>query len=164
MTVNNRDLFSSFGKLFQNRAFVMAVAQQFHFGDHGSERGGRGQMGILRVLADAPAGLTNAEIAEILDIRPSSVSATLNRLEDGGLIERAPSAHDKRVVIVRLSDRGREMADHRAQGTSDLADQLFGNLTDDERDQLQHLLDKLRANADDIDIQDLMQFLSLIHI
>lgn len=83
MTVNNRDLFSSFGKLFQNRAFVMAVAQQFHFGDHGSERGGRGQMGILRVLADAPAGLTNAEIAEILDIRPSSVSATLNRLEDG---------------------------------------------------------------------------------
>ncbi len=38
MTVNNRDLFSSFGKLFQNRAFVMAVAQQFHFGDHGSER------------------------------------------------------------------------------------------------------------------------------
>ena len=158
MTVNNRDLFSSFGKLFQNRAFVMAVAQQFPFGDHGSERSGRGQMGILRVLADAPAGLTNAEIAEILDIRPSSVSATLNRLEDGGLIEREPSAHDKRVVIVRLSDRGREMADHRAQGTSDLADQLFGNLTDDERDQLQHLLDKLRANADDIDIQDLMQF------
>ena len=66
-------------------------------------------MGILRVLADAPAGLTNAEIAEILDIRPSSVSATLNRLEDGGLIEREPSAHDKRVVIVRLSDRGREI-------------------------------------------------------
>ena len=38
MTVNNRDLFSSFGKLFQNRAFVMAVAQPFHFGDHGSEQ------------------------------------------------------------------------------------------------------------------------------
>lgn len=158
MTDHNRDLFNSFGQLFQNRAFMMAMAQQFHFGDRGNERGGRGQMGILRVLADAPAGLTNAEIAEILDIRPSSVSATLSRLEDAELITREPSPRDKRVVIIKLSTRGQEMAAHRVQGTNDLADQLFGNLTDEECEQLQHLLAKLRANADGIDIRKLMHF------
>jgi len=158
MTIDNRDLFKNFGNLLQNRALLMAVAQQYHFGGQGNERNGRGQMGILRVLVDAPAGLTNAEIAEILDIRPSSVSATLSRLEEADLIVREPSIHDKRVVIIRLSDKGREMADHRVQGTNDFAAQLFGNFTGEEREQFQKLLTKLGDNASKIDVQDVMQF------
>ncbi|RRK10565.1 MarR family transcriptional regulator [Lactiplantibacillus garii] len=158
MTTNNRDLFNSFGRLFQNRAFFMAIAHQQQFGRPGAERGGRGQMRLLQLLAESPAGLTNAEIAEILDIRPSSVSATLSRLEDADLIVREPSRHDKRVVIVRLSEQGQKLASHRDQGMSDLADQLFGCLTDDEQAELQRLLDKLSANAADLDVQDLMHF------
>ncbi|WP_318765277.1 MarR family winged helix-turn-helix transcriptional regulator [Lactiplantibacillus carotarum] len=158
MTANSRDLFESFGKLMQNRAFLMAVMHSQNFGGPGAERNGRGQMRLLQLLVDSPAGLTNAEIAEILDIRPSSVSATLSRLEDAGLIVREASSQDKRVVIVRLSDKGVKMAGHRDQGVSDLADQLFGCLSDDEQAELQRLLAKLSDNAADLDVQDLMHF------
>lgn len=158
MTTNNRELFNSFGKLMQNRAFLMAVAHQHHFDGRGPERNGRGQVRLLQLLVDSPAGLTNAEIAEILDIRPSSVSATLSRLEEAGLIVREPSSRDKRVVIVRLSEKGQKMASHRDQGVADLADQLFGNLSDDEQAELQRLLDKVSVNAADLDVQDLMHF------
>lgn len=158
MTTDNRELFDSFGKLMQNRAFLMAVMHQRNFGGPGPERNGRGQVRLLQLLVDSPAGLTNAEIAEILDIRPSSVSATLSRLEDAGLIVREPSPSDKRAVIVRLSEKGRQMASHRNQGVTDLADQLFGCLTEDERAELQRLLDKLSDNAADLDVQDLMHF------
>lgn len=155
---NSKDLFNSFGDLMQNRAFMMAIMHQAKFGGPQAERGGRGQMRLLQLLEDSPAGLTNAEIAEILDIRPSSVSATLSRLEEAGLIVRENSASDKRVVIIKLSEKGQKMACHRDEGMNDLADQLFGSLTADEREELQRLLDKIGTNAADLDVRDLMHF------
>jgi len=154
MSDQSRGLFNSFGKLMQNRVFLMAVAhQQDMAGQHG---GGRGQMRLLQLLADSPAGLTNAEIAEILDIRPSSVSATINRLEEVGLVERVPSETDKRAVIVRLSEKGQQMATHRDQGIDKLSDNLFGCLSADEQLELQKLLDKLTQHAPELDLHDFM--------
>jgi len=155
MSDQSRGLFNSFGKLMQNRVFLMAVAhQQDMAGQHGG--GGRGQMRLLQLLADSPAGLTNAEIAEILDIRPSSVSATINRLEEVGLVERVPSETDKRAVIVRLSEKGQQMATHRDQGIDKLSDNLFGCLSADEQLDLQKLLDKLAQHAPELDLHDFM--------
>lgn len=158
MTTSSRDLFKSFGQLMHNRAFMMAVIQHSGMMGPGPEGHGRGQIRLLKLLVDSPAGLTNAEIAEILDIRPSSVSATLSRLEEAGLIVREPSTTDKRAVIVRLSDKGLKMVEHRSQGVSDMADQLFGCLSDDEQAELQRLLDKLSQHAGDLDPQDVMHF------
>lgn len=155
MTTNSRDLYQAFGKLMQNRYFMMAVVHQHDFMGHGGPSGSRGQMRLLQLLMDSPAGLTNAEIAEILDIRPSSVSATINRLEEAGLVERIPSETDKRAVIVRLSEKGRQMTDSRDQGIDMLTDKLFGCLTADEQAELQRLLDKLSDNAADIDWQEM---------
>ncbi|BDZ31915.1 MarR family transcriptional regulator [Lactiplantibacillus sp. WILCCON 0030] len=157
MSDQSRELFNSFGKLMQNRVFLMAVAHQHDMAGMGGHHGtGRGQLRLLQLLAESPAGLTNAEIAEILDIRPSSVSATINRLEEVGLVERVPSKTDKRVVIVRLSEKGQKMADHRDQGVDDLSDQLFGCLSADEQVMLQKLLDKLAQHAPELDLHDFM--------
>ncbi|AVK61191.1 MarR family transcriptional regulator [Lactobacillus sp. CBA3605] len=154
----SHELFESFGKLMQNRLFFMAVMHQRNFGSHGTGHhgGGRGQMRLLQVLAQSPAGLTNAEIAEVLDIRPSSVSATIKRLETAELVERVPSDTDKRVVIVRLSERGQRLFDQQATQFDDLADQLFGDLTASEQAELQRLLTKLNYRAEDVKLTDFM--------
>jgi len=57
MTDLNHDLFDSFGKLMQNRAFMMAVMHQRDLGDmHGGMMGGgRGQMRLLQLLSQSPA-------------------------------------------------------------------------------------------------------------
>jgi len=158
MTDLNHELFDSFGKLMQNRAFMMAVMHQRDLGDRhgGMMGGGRGQMRLLQLLSQSPAGLTNAEIAELLDIRPSSVSATISRLVDAGLVERLPSETDKRVVIVRLSAAGRAMFEQHADRVDDLTTKLFSGLSDDEKTTLEKLLAKLSTSMTDLDLRDFM--------
>lgn len=159
MTDRSRDLLNSFGKLLQNRAFLMAVGRQAGMGGHGnggSGSGRRGQGKLLKVLAQSPNGLTNAEIAEILDIRPSSVSATINRLVAAGFVERIPSTTDKRAVIVRLSAQGQRLFAQYDERIDATADDLFGGLTPDEQAQLEQLLTKLAHQLSDLDWGDYM--------
>lgn len=156
MTESSRDLLKNFGKLLQNRAFLMAVSHQPGMGEHGGPGGGRGQMRLLQLLSQSTTGLTNAEIAEILDIRPSSVSATISRLVDMGLAERLPNPTDKRAVIVKLSDRGKEMFDQYDERVDDWSDKLFGDLSAEEQAQLEHLLTKLNHHVDDVNWHDMM--------
>lgn len=156
MTEKSRDLMKAFGKLFQNRAFLMTVGHQPGMGGHGGPNGGRGQMRLLQLLYQSSAGLTNADIAEILDIRPSSVSATISKLADMGLVERIPSESDKRAIIVKLSDQGRQMFDQYDERVDDWSNQVFGGLTDDEQQQLEALLTKLSHHVDDLNWHELM--------
>ncbi|AKP64062.1 transcriptional regulator [Levilactobacillus koreensis JCM 16448] len=155
MSDESRDLLQSFGKLFQNREFLMVVGHQPGMGGHGGPNGGRGQMRLLQLLHHAKNGMTNADIAEILDIRPSSVSATISRLEDMGLAERVPSKADKRAVIVKLSDRGQEMFDQYDQRVDGLSEKIFGGLDADEQAALERLLTKLNHQVGDLDWADL---------
>ncbi|VDG20199.1 MarR family winged helix-turn-helix transcriptional regulator [Lactiplantibacillus mudanjiangensis] len=157
MTTSSRDLFNSFGKLMQNRAFMMAVMHQREIaGMDGMRNNGRGQMRLLQLLSQSPDGLTNAEIAELLDIRPSSVSATISRLEDAELVERIPSERDKRAVIVRLSENGQKLFANHDDKVDDLTDKLFSGLTDEDKADLQRLLTKLSHSVADLDLRDFM--------
>ncbi len=63
----------------------------------------------LQVLADNP-GVTSRELAELLDIRPSSLTELLSKLESDGLVTRTPDENDKRVSRVSLTDKGQEQA------------------------------------------------------
>ena len=106
MTEISRELLNSFGKLFQNRGFFLAISHHGDAMDRRAPQGGRGPMRLLQLFTQAPDGLTNAEISQILDIRPSSVSAMISRLEDRGLVQRVPSATDKRTMIIELTEQG----------------------------------------------------------
>lgn len=64
----------------------------------------------LEVLA-GNSGVTSRELAELLDIRPSSLTELLNRLEGDGLISRSPDESDRRVSRVFLTEKGQEQAD-----------------------------------------------------
>ena len=67
-------------------------------------------------------------------------------MESRGLIERHPDENDRRQLIVSLTTQGfsatGESADHRRAETS----ALFSVLSDEEKKQLQTLLDKLLAS------------------
>jgi len=71
-------------------------------------RHSHGAMRLLRIL-ERDEGQTSRELAEMLDIRPSSLTELLNRLEEEGAIERTRDEADLRVVRVTLRGQGREM-------------------------------------------------------
>jgi DNA-binding MarR family transcriptional regulator len=70
------------------------------------------QYGVLFCLRDAeclPAG----EIALAADISPASATEMLEGLARTGLVERFRSERDRRVVLSRLTERGRERVEAR---------------------------------------------------
>lgn len=69
-----------------------------------------GQFGVL-VLINANPGLNQTRLGEALGIDRSTVVAVIDKLEDRGLVERAPSPDDRRSYALRLSDAGLKLLD-----------------------------------------------------
>jgi len=67
-----------------------------------------GAMSVLGVLF-RHGGLTLGELAAHERVQPPSMTRTVNCLEGDGFVARHPHESDRRLVVVELSDRGREM-------------------------------------------------------
>lgn len=140
MTQDNQELLRLFGRLFRQRGFVQSAIWNLRTANQDNEE--RGQLRLLRLVAERQP-LTNSEIVEALDIRPSSASALVAKLEASGLVKREPSAEDGRVMLISLTDDGQAFIAS-ARGEKDkLADTLFAGLSADEQAQLTTLLRKL---------------------
>ena len=53
-------------------------------------------------------GVAQARLAELLEIEPISVSRLLDRMEEGGWIERRQDARDRRVRMIFPTDKSRD--------------------------------------------------------
>lgn len=65
-------------------------------------------------ILDSHPGCRVGELAAALGVRQPTVSDALNALESKGMLQREPSAHDARVVRLRLTGRGEDLA-HRCE-------------------------------------------------
>ena len=65
--------------------------------------------GRLIFLLSKEGSLTTSELIEKMDLRPSSMSELLTKLENRGLVTRSQSEDDKRVNIVSLTDKARNI-------------------------------------------------------
>lgn len=62
----------------------------------------------LLVRATKEEGIAQARLAEILEIEPISVSRLVDRMEEGGWIERRTDATDRRVRMIFPTAKSRE--------------------------------------------------------
>jgi DNA-binding MarR family transcriptional regulator len=67
-----------------------------------------GQELLLMQLFDRD-GQTQSELLETVGLDHSTVSKSLRRMQDAGLLTREPAEHDRRVMVVRLTDAGRAL-------------------------------------------------------
>ncbi|GAB2996349.1 hypothetical protein GCM10023080_073110 [Streptomyces pseudoechinosporeus] len=67
-----------------------------------------GQELMLMQLLDRD-GQTQSELIDSVGLDQSTVSKSLRRMQDAGLLVREPAAHDRRVMVVHLTDKGRAM-------------------------------------------------------
>ena len=89
-----------------------------------------------------------SKIGERLMVHPTSVTNTVQRLEQAGLVERSPNPLDGRGTLAGLTDSGRTVME---AATADLVRLDFGleALDPTERAQLFALLRKVRLGAQD---------------
>jgi len=90
-----------------------------------------------------PYTLPQNVLVDRLRLTSGTVSVRLGRLEDKGVVTRAPSADDGRGVLVTLTEKGARLFDQVAPQHLANEDVLLSALTTDERGQLAALLRKL---------------------
>lgn len=103
------------------------------------------EMLLLTVLEAGDGGIRQKDIAEKLGIRPSSLSEQIDRLEADRYLERTANPDDKRSTLIVLTEKGKarawEVQDDRQKAAADFCSRL----TEEEKDTLIALLDKLLA-------------------
>jgi DNA-binding MarR family transcriptional regulator len=101
------------------------------------------QYAALRAVSEGE--LDGAELARRAAVSPAAVSQLLGSLERAGLLERAPSADDRRRQTLELGPRGRTvLRSARALLRTRLAD-VLGDVPPHEADALVDLLETLEA-------------------
>ena len=104
----------------------------------------RGYGLILDVLSKND-GVSQREIAEMLNIRPQSASEAIASMENQGLIEKQTNELDKRSSLVYITQAGRDRQIALRNERIENARRIFEPLSDDEKDTLLALLNKVAA-------------------
>ena len=92
---------------------------------------------------EGPLGPT--DLAQRLHMRTGAMTALLDRLEEQGRIARRPHPSDRRKVVVRITDHGRDEAMARLHPMVDEVIALAQKLPEDERPVIHRFLDDLAA-------------------
>lgn len=101
---------------------------------------------ILRLIGETEP-VSQTTLAEHLAIRPQSLSEQLAKLENDGLILRTTSEQDKRVTLVSLTEQGRQRAQEVEAARAEQSSAFLSPLSQEEREQLFLLLQKLLSRA-----------------
>lgn len=107
------------------------------------------QYHVLRVLEEAgPDGLCCLELAERLPSPAPDVTRLIERLRRAGLATRRRAEHDRRVVRLELTDRGRFVLRRIEPALERFHRQRLAHLSEQELQLLAHLLRKARGDVD----------------
>ena len=96
-------------------AFSELSASQRRLRGRDALQRGRLSFAQLRVLTalEEEEGCPAGRLAERAGVTPATVTGMLDILEEQGIVTRARSEHDRRVVIARLTEEGRRIRDRR---------------------------------------------------
>lgn len=142
---DQKQVLKQFGRLAIHRQFMYFAAMDGLPEDwHKHQRGPRR---VFAVLAERD-GMTNAELAEELDVRPSSVTALVDRLEQQGMVSREPSPTDGRVTLIRLTAEGKDRVAQRSGEQEKMMSAALKTLTREDQEKLVELLRRVADNLD----------------
>jgi DNA-binding MarR family transcriptional regulator len=98
---------------------------------------------VMAALRRADDELTMSELSRRLLVSNGNTTTVVDRLELDGLVTRTPSAADRRVVHVALTEAGRRRFDELAAEHEARLDSLFAGVSEADVDLLEELLQRL---------------------
>lgn len=99
------------------------------------------QYNVLRILRGAgDEGLCRNELRDRMLTRMPDMTRLLDRMEEAGLVTRSRERDDRRMVLTRITARGRELLSQLDRPMNDLHRKQLAQLDDD---QLRSLIDLL---------------------
>ncbi len=140
--MSEKDDSDDFQTAFWSAKHALAHASATAFARHGVHEG---QQYVLRCLW-RDDGLSPGEIARRLGLTTPTVTRAATRMEAAGLLRREPHPGDRRLVRLRLTDRGRELEKVIDEQAHRLTEQALATLGADERAALVRALGQIRRN------------------
>lgn len=110
----------------------------------------RGYAHLLSIISRRN-GASQGDLAEEMDVRPSSMTEALLKMEAAGLIARKQDERDQRIMRIFLAEAGERAVLQSNAAAADMAERLFGGLTSEEQVQLLSLIEKLSSSLEEID-------------
>jgi DNA-binding MarR family transcriptional regulator len=103
------------------------------------------QYNVLRILRGSePHGLCRNEVRDRMLTRMPDMTRLLDRMESAGLVARARSERDRRLVTTRITDRAMQLLERVEGPVTDEHRQRFGHLSTSEIRTLIGLLERVR--------------------
>jgi DNA-binding MarR family transcriptional regulator len=96
---------------------------------------------LVHIDLRGPIGVL--QLAELLDQNHPKVSRSLARLEQLGLITRAPAAHDQRIKTASVTPAGHRMVEAVNRGRRRVLDEVFASWSERDRASLARLTRRL---------------------
>ena len=101
------------------------------------------QYNVLRILRGAePDGLCRNDLRDRMLTRMPDVTRLLDRMEESGLIDRARETSDRRMVMTRITAKGRRLLDELEDAVAREHERAFAALT---KEQMRTLIAHLAA-------------------
>lgn len=103
MNETNKELYEKMGRLMRllHKHHLRTFAER---GPMADPTRGQGRLIAILKMQD---GISTKDLSYLLDIRISSLNELLSKMEKAGYIKREPSEDDKRVMLVRLTEKGK---------------------------------------------------------
>ena len=106
----------------------------------------RAQWVILMWLQRQP-GLSQKELAELLEVEPISVARLIDRLEQHGMVERRDDPHDRRIWRLHLRDKALPVLQDMGLERADMLETVSAGIAPDELNVINHALGRMKANV-----------------
>lgn len=100
------------------------------------------------VLQSALGGeFTQGEIGQAIGVDKTTMVVTLDHLEAAGLAERKPSKTDRRARVISVTAAGRKKVAEAERVTTELYEEVLGELSDNQREVLLGALGQLQDGS-----------------
>lgn len=100
---------------------------------------------VIAQLSRPPLEPTMGELSKRLMLTKGSLTDVIGRMEALGLVQRRRDAEDARVQLVRLTDKGRQLAARTIPSHNQRLSELFDGFQPGDLEQLDELLGRLRV-------------------
>jgi DNA-binding MarR family transcriptional regulator len=110
-----------------------------------------GEVGLTRAQWQALGNLkrmgsmTQAALAEVMEIETATVARLIDRLEAAGWVERGSDAQDRRVKLISMSGKAKAIMDEVAVIGHKLREDILVDLSFEQREQLLSLLSTVKS-------------------
>jgi len=92
-----------------------------------------------------------SEVSERFDITPAAASQLVDKLVQGGLVQRVEDPNDRRAKLLNLTEKGRELIQQGIQERYRWVDELGSKLSAEERTQISEALNIMTRVAQELE-------------